>query len=314
MQNNSLCSSLVIVLFYLNTAIGSFAILPKIHFATVQEGVRELSSVDDFVSRLSSFDRSARLKTSNEVSQADYLKFVVNQVEEWPEGLKTRIQEAWVQLASGFDVLKLPKVESILLVRTTGKEEGGAGYTRGQCIILPDTQLHGTSQELAGLLAHELFHVVSRADPVFRDRLYQQIGFEKCEEVILPPSMSMQRITNPDAPVWAHAINVTYAGKKQKVVPILLSSVKSYPEGGTDEFFHFLALRFWPLTKSPENPALLGFSQIEGFMEQVGQNTNYIIHPEEILADNFKLILTGAKDVPSPMVLERIRAFMMENR
>jgi hypothetical protein len=50
--------------------------------------------------------------------------------------------------------------------------------------------------------------------------------------------------------------------------------------------------------------------QISGFIEQVGQNTSYLIHPEEILADNFALLVLGMEDVPSPEILKRIRAIL----
>lgn len=43
-----------------------------------------------------------------------------------------------------------------------------------------------------------------------------------------------------------------------------------------------------------------------GFLEQVGENTNYLIHPDEILADNFVLLVTGKKGVPSPEVVEKL--------
>jgi hypothetical protein len=54
-------------------------------------------------------------------------------------------------------------------------------------------------------------------------------------------------------------------------------------------------------------PKLVGPQAISGFFEQVGRNTQYIIHPEEILADNFALLILGEQNVPSPEVLEKMR-------
>ncbi len=45
-------------------------------FASVDEGRRVLTATDDFVLRMSPFDRGARLKTDGDVSQEDYLEFV----------------------------------------------------------------------------------------------------------------------------------------------------------------------------------------------------------------------------------------------
>ena len=62
------------------------------------------------------------------------------------------------------------------------------------------------------------------------------------------------------------------------------------------------------------HPTLLDLDQVSGFYEQVGRNTDYIIHPEEILADNFKLLLVGKADVSSPDVLRRLRAVLGQAR
>jgi hypothetical protein len=59
---------------------------------------------------------------------------------------------------------------------------------------------------------------------------------------------------------------------------------------------------------------MLAVSQLEGFVEQVGRNTGYIIHPEEILADNFKLLATGAENVPSPQILDKMRGILRSAR
>ena len=46
---------------------------------------------------------------------------------------------------------------------------------------------------------------------------------------------------------------------------------------------------------------------VSGFTEQVGRNTDYIIHPEEILADNFALLVLNEHDVASPEILQKMR-------
>jgi hypothetical protein len=44
-------------------------------------------------------------------------------------------------------------------------------------------------------------------------------------------------------------------------------------------------------------------------MARIGRNTEYIIHPEEILADNFVLLVNGAK-APSPEILQKLDAVL----
>ena len=43
------------------------------------------------------------------------------------------------------------------------------------------------------------------------------------------------------------------------------------------------------------------------FWEQVGYNTIYTIHPEEILADNFALLVTGSGEIYSPEIISKMR-------
>jgi hypothetical protein len=55
--------------------------------------------------------------------------------------------------------------------------------------------------------------------------------------------------------------------------------------------------------------------ELEGLRAQVGNNTGYLIHPEEILADNFALlyretVTPGVAKIRSPDILERIRTIV----
>ena len=49
-----------------------------------------------------------------------------------------------------------------------------------------------------------------------------------------------------------------------------------------------------------------------GFYGQVGHNTDYIIHPEEILADNFALLLLEEKGVRSPEIIKKMKDILTE--
>lgn len=52
------------------------------------------------------------------------------------------------------------------------------------------------------------------------------------------------------------------------------------------------------------------FDRVAGLAEQIGRNTSYVIHAEEILAANFELLVQGASNAPSPEMLARIRAVL----
>ena len=56
---------------------------------------------------------------------------------------------------------------------------------------------------------------------------------------------------------------------------------------------------------------VVGPSRVSGFFEQVGRNTDYLIHPEEILAENFALLVLNERQVASRAILQRIREILM---
>lgn len=56
---------------------------------------------------------------------------------------------------------------------------------------------------------------------------------------------------------------------------------------------------------------IYGMEDIEDFSERIGKNTNYIIHPEEILAENFVLAFLRTPNVPTPTLQQRVRQVLL---
>ncbi len=287
-------------------------------FATVAEGRKALEQRDDFVERLSPFDRALRLKTDREVSESKFLLFVGRQVLAWTGREKEQMGAALDSVRSALEKLALPLPERIYLVKTTGKEESEAAYTRGQAIVLPVTKLMAEPWEIQRIICHELFHILSRANPELKDRLYRGIGFRKCPGFRFPAALRSRRITNPDAPRHEHCIRIGVDGEPTWAVPILFSNREKYEMESGKGLFDYLQFKFLlvdrdsdPLVVHPKydgtNPALVGMDGISSFFEQVGRNTKYIIHPEEILADNFALLILKHDTVASPDILIRMR-------
>ena len=52
---------------------------------------------------------------------------------------------------------------------------------------------------------------------------------------------------------------------------------------------------------------------VPDFLDKLGANTGYIIHPEETVADNFALLATGAR-ANNRDLLKRIEALLLEPR
>lgn len=294
-------------------------------FATPERGRAVLCRRDDYVERLSPFDRSARLKTEETVSEEAYLSFVSQQLLPWNTSERAKVLGIMNGLKGQLDSLRLPLPTQLLLIKTTGREEGGAAYTRGNAIVLTESHLRRETNELTRLICHELFHVLSRAAPSVRDGLYATIGFRRCAEPVLPEPLRGRRITNPDAPVNDHCIDVVIDGSRRTVVPILLSDSQRYDPARGGEFFEYLRLRFVAVREDAAEgttslllvqgqPLLVPVTELRGFFEQVGRNTGYIIHPEEILADNFAHLMMHTPDLESPQIVSRMQGFFAELR
>ena len=59
---------------------------------------------------------------------------------------------------------------------------------------------------------------------------------------------------------------------------------------------------------SDGQPVLHTPAEIAGYIEKIGQNTQYIIHPEEILADNFTLAIEPKENLPNPEIVAGVVA------
>lgn len=290
----------------------------KVHFATQSEGSKILVAKDDFIQRLSPFDRSARMKTDQAVSEAEFLQFVGKNVIDWTREDMETVQAAVEALQPLLRDLRLSWPPTVQLIKTTGAEEGNAAYTRATAIVLPKSELGKGQDHLKKLICHELFHIVSRRNPELREKLYAIIGFAKCNEIKLPPELERRKITNPDAPRNDHFIRLQIDGHESLAVPILLSSAETYDVKRGGEFFEYLQFQFLVVEKSRgsetmkavsegSSPKLVEMKRVSGFMEQIGNNTDYIIHPEEILAENFALLVLNGNNAASPEILQKMK-------
>ena len=283
----------------------------ELAFANVDQARQILATKDAFVERLSPFDRAARLKTSRIVTEAEYLDFVASAALGWNEADRKVISAAYTEVVDKIRALRLPLPPKVFVVKTTGQEEGDTVYTRQTAVMIPRSKI---GDDLPRLFAHELFHIASRANPALAERLYAVIGFTRCTEASYPANLAPRKLTNPDAPRNDYCIRVTLDGRSVAATPILFSRTASYDPVRGGEFFDYLQLGLLIRTEpgaALSTETVVGLQQVTGFFEQVGQNTQYVIHPEEILADNFALLVLGM-NAKSPAVLVGLRRALAE--
>jgi hypothetical protein len=287
-----------------------------VRFAGVDEGRGIIGSADAWVQAFSPFDRQLRMASVEPVSQKAFLDFAAAEVREWDppeiETMATVITAVRDKLAALEFKLDLP--DEIVLVQTSGAEEGNAGgYTRGKTIIVPERQMQQAAAELEAFILHELFHVMTRHEPAIRLPLYAIIGFKSCNDIEYPQALLPRKITNPDAFHFDAYIEVTVDDRPVLAMPVTLSKSPKFTGGS---LFENLAIEMLEVSfddagiVAPRlrdgSPILHGLGTIAGFWEQIGRNTMYIVHAEEILADNFAQTVMGSTSSPNPEIHEKI--------
>lgn len=291
-----------------------------VRFVSAEEGQKTLQSDDTFTANLSRFDLQCRMKTEKEVRLEEWKQFVAENVRPWEKAEIEMVSRSLERVSKRLEKYRLPLPPVVRLVRTTGDEESGAAYTRGTAIVLPTKVMSYPDGQLDRLLLHELFHVVSRHDGAVRAKLYRIIGFDVCQPIELPASLARRRITNPDAPLIDCTIGLKAAdGRTVTAAPVLYSRDKQYDVKRGESLFRSLVFRLmvveqrggrWEPVLTRGEPTVIDPRNEKSFLEQIGENTNYVIHPDEILADNFVRMVMEDKDVPTPRIIEEMRGIL----
>lgn len=287
--------------------------------SSLAEARQHLEQSDTFTRAMSPFDRMSRLGRGEDPGEAALRSFAAAQAEAWRDEDWRRLTEVAQSLRQRLATLPpLPWPREIRLITTTGAEEGDAAYCRGAAVILPRSVLGRPADSLERLLAHELFHVLSNQNPAWRQRLYAVVGFVPCPEIRLPDALRDRKITNPDGPLVDCRITLTVEDKSTTVAPVLLANVDRYDPAAGGSFFRYLTFQLlvveavdeerWRPSLRDGMPFLLDPKTTPAYLDRIGKNTRYIIHPDEILADNFVHLVFRTPDLSSPRILEDLRA------
>ena len=277
----------------------------SIELVSGDQAIEQIQKTDEFVKNFSQFDLDSRLHSSRATLQ-DYFDFVAQHILPWDESsiqvMMATIDNINTKCINQLKLLTFPS--RILVVLTDGQDENNAAYCRNaNVIVIPKIMVD--SGQIRTILIHELFHIWSKWTPNLgiRDELYASIGYHKIpieRPLEFPGDLSSLKITNPDAPiVIRYYINLKKqddeSGKTYKCTPILHASQPFNADFSTN-FFEYLVATTLILdddTYEPLQPLqYLSYQEASNFYDQIGNNTGYIIHPEEILADNFVFWMT----------------------
>jgi hypothetical protein len=292
------------------TAAGRF------RFALAADARAILGTRDGFVASLGPVDRSLRLAARAPVDEASYLAFTATQAMDFIESEEDRLRRALRRLdermrARSLDVAEFAPPE-IPLVKTTGKEEFSLPYTRGAAIVLPAPVLGVADDALVALLAHELFHVLSRHSPALREKAYRLIGFEPGPPPVFSGEVEALRITNPEGYQRNFQLALPRGSEAVRVVPFLLSKRPGYdPELG-DSVLAYLQFKLIVVAPAKGQPRMI--EPDDDYLRCVGRNSEEVFHPDEIMADNFVRVLARADRTramePTPELVDDLESLL----
>jgi hypothetical protein len=300
---------------------------PALIFASAEEASAILGADDDYLRATRPLERRAKLRSPQPVDAAHYRQYLASQGRDWTEDERRRLATLNVRLERFLETLKLRMPERILLVKAGMERVDSAPHTRANAIVLPQAFLDAAQPaELVYVMGHELFHVLSRHDEQAREQLYATLGFQRCARTEVPEAVERLRITNPDAIDDRHTIRVRYRGEQVEAMPLLmLRSADFDPAQGFIANAHDPWLIMERRDGACRARLRAGVAQsakaaeLEGLFEQIGRNTAYLIHPEEIVADNFAALAIAFSSgkpapLPSPEVIERMRPILFAPR
>jgi hypothetical protein len=277
----------------------------RLQFAGIDQARDILGRSDEWARQLSAFDRGARQRILEPTNTRDFLEFIAGAAAAWTDDEVVYWQSLIDQLGEAMDGLNLVLPDA-WMVKTTGLEEFNAVYVRNQSIVLPQGRV-----DIAGdvtrdffLLAHELFHLLSLENPSWRDELYALLGFRRFLGFEFPPELEDRRLSNPMYGArHEYAVTVQTDTGPADVIPVYQAAVPleefvAISEQGMKALFEAVDFVLLPvdtgtgtvLRDDRGKPVVYKFEDTD-WVDRMQRNSSYIIHPDELLADNFALLM-----------------------
>ena len=287
-------------------------------FASRDEARQLIAKEDSYTRGWSQFDIVSRVQDPKSTKEK-LVAIAAESALEWTAIEKEKIDKAFAFLKENFrkNQFHLPFPQEIIMVKTTMRNEAGASaYTRANWIAIGQYVLDNAKDDyLQRLLAHELFHVLTRNNIAFKKKIYSAIGFTvRDQEITFPSDFLEKRISNPDVSRYDSYAVFTVKGEKKNCIMSMYAD-REYTSGN---FSGYVKIGFIPLdetfTPIRENgkTVIFNMEDISDFYDQAGRNTSYVIDPEEALADNFSFVIIEMKELRSPEITNTIKRMLQE--
>lgn len=341
-----------VALLLTNCAPGTIVKLSDTHKIAFLDSLAAANAIVDddkegYFDRVTLIDMSVQLKkkinanASRDFVLEEYRNFLRQDVAGFSSQERRMIKSALKRAFANCQKLS-PQVfpKDLELIKTRGKHYGpGTYYTRENRIIIPADALATKGKKkgevassLYKVLLHEIFHVYSRYHEKPRRQLYSLIGFKNIYSVPLQMDEALKQriLLNPDGLDLNQVIELKRDSNSISTVPLIISSELEFQDS-KPAFFNYLKFDLYQVMRkgnglqvisNEDGTSTLRLNELPDFFQKIKDNTSYIIHPDEIMADNFMFLILSLEDPKSlerfspqgRKLIEDIRAILSESK
>lgn len=283
-------------------------------YADVVEGIELRMANTEYFEKMTQNNLDYRVGKKGATLE-EFKALAQEQGDEFTEEEKQGIDETLKRIEKRFSEIgfNYPSDLEIVFVKNKMKDEYGAlAYTHKNEIYLEGDNLNfmlGIPGLLDGTIAHELFHILSRNDPEFRQKMYDIFGFTIVDEPEFSAEIRDILGSNPDVEAFDSYAMFNINGEMTKGVVVTLLK-NPYSEGAY--LFDNLSTGIVPY----DNPNIYyTIDEVSNFWDVFGENSNYVIATEEGIADNFSSAVIYGMDgrgYKDPELIQSILDVMAE--
>lgn len=279
-----------------------------VNFVDSSAAAKLISSVDQdgFFEQISAIDMEIQMKKEAPYADRtkalkDYKSYLAKEVSSWKASEKEMMLDIFTEAKKLCDTISprlFPGGIKLIKIKTNhyGKD---VYYTRNDIIFIPENIFPiNDSESTLAVMLHEIFHVISRQNPSLRKDIYQLIGFEKANKPVkLNAHLQKRLLTNPDGVSYQYCIKLD----SFLAIPLITSKFDKF-RSYNSSFFDYLQFDIYKIidkgshyeaTTNDIGSSTLPLKNTPKFFTKIKDNTQYIIHPDEIMADNFMFALQG---------------------
>ncbi|MFK7947416.1 MAG: hypothetical protein AB8G11_07500 [Saprospiraceae bacterium] len=261
---------------------------------------------EGFFEKIQLLDIQVQMK-NNTINHEDaknaYRAYLRASVEEFTDEEEIKIRFALRRIQQMCDEISMDIFPQELKLVKTNMNHYGASvfYSRENTIIIPKNVLRrDLNTDFIKSMLREIFHIYTRYNYWKRMELYKKIGFEPIQNLDIPISLKNKILTNPDGvePCVIHNLS-DRNNDNFSAVPIITVKHKNLQRSlsfYSNIEFSLYKIEGNKIYMNEDGTSTIDIENIENFYEQIGTNTNYIIHPNEILADNFAMLVLWKSD------------------